>query len=267
MRSVELLPCASLRPYVRLIWLFEIDDPLEFGAPERVTPDGIVELVFHYRTPVHCRYANEEFAPQARSAAVSQTRRYLEFRPEQASGLITVRFQPWGAYHFFRAPVAEFSDRQLPCEALWGRHALEIEDRLAEAPSDEARVALVENFLLSQLARHRKKDIEPLVRTVWNHRGQVTVPDLCRELGVSERSLQRWFARGLGASPKQFARLARFLHACRLIRGGYGGNLTEVGLACGYYDQSHFISDFKSCAGMTPRQFRGNPGVSFLETN
>jgi AraC-like DNA-binding protein len=266
MRSREINPCPALRPYVRLIWLLEIEEPIEFGPPERVTPDGLVELVFHYRTPVSCRYEGEKFARQYRSAAVSQTRRYLEFCPEAATGLISVRFQPWGAYHFFRAPVAEFADRQFPCEALWGQSALEIEEKLAEAADDEARIALIENFLLAQLAYHSKPDIEPLVRAIWNRKGQISVPGLCREIGVGQRTLQRVFARALGTSPKRFTRLSRFLHACNLLRSGGVENLAEAGLVCGYYDQSHFISDFRSYAGMTPRQFLMRENVSFLKT-
>ena len=59
MRNRELIPCEPLRPYVRLIWLLELDDPAAFGPPERIAPDGVLEAVFHYRTPFACRYALE----------------------------------------------------------------------------------------------------------------------------------------------------------------------------------------------------------------
>ncbi len=265
MRSREIEPSPPLAPYVRLFWLFELDDPDDFGPPERITPDGLLELVFHYRTPFACRQAGEEFEPQARSVAVSQTRRWLEIRPRGASGLISVRFQPWGAYHFFRPPVSEVADVQMPVEMLWGRDAAELEARLAEAAGDAERVALVEAFLLAQLERHHKEDVEPLVRAVWRRRGRVAISSLCRQLGVGERRLQRTFASALGTSPKGFARLSRFLNACRVLRDGLEPTLTDAGLACGYYDQSHFIADFKAFSGLTPRAFLEASGVSYLE--
>jgi AraC-like DNA-binding protein len=264
-RSRELIPAEPLRPYVRLIWLLELDDPAEFGPPERIGPDGLLELVFHYRTPLACRYDGEAFERQPRSVAVSQTRRFVEIRPEGPSGLIAVRFHPWGAYHFFHPPVSELADRQAPTEALWGREALELEERLAEASGDRARVALVEQFLLAQLRRHGKPDVEPLVRAVWRHRGRVAVSRLCRDLGIGERRLQRTLSTALGTTPKGLARLARFLHACSLLRHGRGRGLADVGLACGYYDQSHFIAEFKAFSGLTPRQFVETANVSFLE--
>jgi len=265
LRSRELVPSAPLRPYVRLIWLLELDAPASFGPPERIGPDGLLELVFHYRTPMACRHDGEEFARQPRSVAVSQTRRFVEIRPEGATGLVSVRFHPWGACHFFRPPVSEVADRQSPTDVLWGRAALELEERLAEAPGDGARVALVERFLLAQLRRHRKADVEPLVREVWRRGGRVAVSELGRALGVGDRRLQRTFADALGTTPKGFTRLVRFLEACRLLRQGPGHGLADVGLACGYYDQSHFIAEFRAFSGMTPRQFAQSANVSFLE--
>lgn len=266
MRSLELLPCPPLRPYVRLLWVMELDEPATFGPPERITPDGLLEVVLHYRTPMACRHDGEDFAPQPHSVAVSQTRRFLEIRPRGATGLISVRFQPWGAYHFFRPPLSELADQQVDCEHLWGAAACRaLEERLADAGDDRERIALVEAFLLARLERHQKADMEPWVRAIWQCRGRVTMRSLCRELGVGERWLERRFARALGTTPKGFARLSRFLHACHLLRMGVEPTLTDVGLACGYYDQSHFNADFKAFSGITPRAFVDTASVSFLE--
>ena len=265
MRSVELMPCQPLRPYVRLIWLLELDDPDEFGPPERITPDGLVELIFHYRTPFACRYAGEELVPQPRTVAVSQTRRFVEIQPRGPAGLISVRFQPWGAFQFFRPPVSELADQQVAAEHLWGPDVLELEERLCAAAGDRDRIALVEDFLLARLRRHHKAGVEPLVRAVWNRRGRIAVTELCRDLGVGERRLQRTFAAALGTTPKRFARLCRFLHACSLLRNRIEPTLADVGLACGYYDQSHFTGEFKAFSGMTPRAFFEAAEVSFLE--
>lgn len=264
MRHREIAPCPHLAPYVRLIWLLETDDPADFGPPERIAPDGVLEIVFHYQTPFDCRYAGEDFTPQARSVAVSQTRRWLEIRPRGPSGMISVRFQPWGAYHFFRPPLSELADVQAPTELLWGSAVRELEERLVEAAGDEERVALVEAFLLTRLERHQKEDVEPCVRAIWQRQGRVAVSRLCGQLGIGERRLQRTFAAALGTTPKGFARLSRFLHACRVLRAGLEPTLTDVGLACGYYDQSHFIADFKDFSGMTPGAFLATD-VSYLE--
>lgn len=264
MRSREYNPCPALRPYVRLYWVFELDEPVEFGPPERINPDGLLELVFHYRTPVACRYDGERFQRQPLAVAVSQTRRFVEIRPEGASGLLSVRFQPWGACHFLGLPMAELADRQTPAEELWGAEAVRLGERLSEARDDLSRIILVEAFLLARLERHAKTDVEPLVRAVWSHRGRATVRHLCHELGVGERRLQRTFSTALGMTPKRFAQLTRFLSACGVLANRPPRSLAEIGLACGYYDQSHFTAEFRRFSGLTPRQFSRASGVSFL---
>ena len=265
-KHLELLPCPSLRPYIQLIWCFELDDAAGFGPPERIAPDGIVEIVFHYRDPMAMRFEAEPFGVQPRSSVVSQTRRFVEIRPTGRTGLVSVRLRPWGAHHFLDVPIAEIADREVSAQDLWGVEARDLEGRLADAGDTSTRVRLVEAFLLRQLGRHHQKaDVEPLVRAVWARGGQVQVRELCDDLGLTERSLQRLFASALGVPPKSYARLVRFQNACsRLQRGGWT-SLTQLSLECGYYDQAHFNGDFKAFSGMTPRDFLTRGGLSYLD--
>ncbi len=264
MKYLELAPSPALRPYARLLWCLELETPVEFGPPERIAPDGIVELVFHYRVPMAIRFAQEPFALQARSSVVTQTRRFLEIQPGGPTGLISVRFNPWGAYHFFEPPVSELADQVISAEDLWGGVVRELEDRLAEAGSLRERVTLVERFLLGQLEQHQKPNVESLVRGVWKRKGHVKVAALCQEFGLGERTLQRTFRNAIGMPPKGFARLTRFLHACAVLRQPRQTSLTQVAYDCSYYDQAHFIDDFKDLSGVTPGQFLSSGNISFL---
>ena len=267
MRYEEFPIDPRLAPYVRLIWQLEIDRPADFGAPERVMPDGIVEIVFPYRAAFDLRFAGEPFRTQAGSFAISQTKRFVEIRPEQPAGFLSVRFYPWGAYHFFDLPVSAFADRAIGITELWGAEATEIDERLASAASTDHRVALVQRFLLHRLHRHAKRDVRPVVGAVWAGRGQRSVADLCRETGVTERTLERTFRSALGVSPKQFARLTRFLCACDQLKHGGWTTLGEVAHAVGYYDQSHFNAEFKGFAGVCPTGFLKHEHVAYLDVD
>jgi hypothetical protein len=70
----------ALGQYVQLIWTLDVDEAASFGKAERILPDGIVEAVFHYRTPFAMRYRGAEFDRQPASLVVSQTRRFIESR-------------------------------------------------------------------------------------------------------------------------------------------------------------------------------------------
>lgn len=262
---LELLPSPALRPYIQLIWCVESDGSAGGELSQRIAPDGIVELVLYYRGRVSVRLAGREAGPQPRSSLVCQASRYLDLDDLGAVGFVSVRFRPWGALHFFEPPVSDLADRIVSAADVWGPAAGALEERLALARSVAERVALVEAFLFERLRRHHRSDVEEAVRAVWRRRGVFRVPDLCHDLGISERTAQRVFQAAVGMPPKRYGRLVRFLNACAVLRGPGASRLAEVAQICGYYDQAHFSADFKAFSGMTPAQFPGAEVFSFLE--
>jgi AraC-like DNA-binding protein len=255
----------ALAQHVQLIWTLDVDDAASFGRAERILPDGIVEAVFHYRTPFAMRYRGGGFDGQPASLVVSQTRRFIEIQPIGPGGFVSVRFFPWGASHFVGAPVSAFADRTVTAADLWGRDVEGVQEQLGAATSIRERGRAIQTFLLRQLRRHRKDSIEALVRAVGGYKGEGRVGTLCRDLGVTQRTLERAFARALGYSPKHFLRLRRFLHTCQLLRRLERPRLADVALQGGYYDQAHCIGDFQTFAGMTPREFVAAEKAVFLD--
>jgi AraC-like DNA-binding protein len=256
---------ASLAPYVQLIWTFEVDVPTSFGSAERIFPDGIVEAIFHYRTPFDMRYRCAPFSRQPASLVVSQTRSFLEIEPAGTSGFVSVRFHPWGACHFFEHPISAFADQMVAAIDVWGDDATFVEERIATVTSARERVDVIQQFLMRQLRRYRRDSIEILVRRCRANHGRDRVAHLCRDIGVSERMLERTFRNGLGYSPKHFLRLSRFLHTCHLLRHSARPHLTHLAHQAGYYDQAHCIADFTAFAGMTPRAFVSADKAAFLD--
>lgn len=112
------------------------------------------------------------------------------------------------------------------------------------------------------LARHlmRAAPIDPLAMAAGRLllREPRPIADVARRLGVSPRHLTRTFRRGIGLTPKMFARISRFQRVAALLDGdGLGGEvLAGVALACGYYDQSHLVRDVRAFAGGTPVALR-----------
>ena len=265
MRHLEICPSPWLRPHVQLIWCLELEHPDEFGPPERIAPDGIVELVFHYRRPMAIRFAGEPFTLQPASSVVSQTRRFVEICPRGPTGLISVRFHPWGAVRFLGRPVSEIADRMLAAEDVWGTSVRELEECLAAAGDVRSRVALIESFLLDRLDVRAGVDAEAMVRRIRQGRGACRVAEICRDFGFSERKMQRISQSALGMAPRSYARLTRFLRACSMLRRGQWCRLTDVAHECGYYDQAHFNGDFKALSGLTPMELVASPHLSFLE--
>jgi transcriptional regulator GlxA family with amidase domain len=93
------------------------------------------------------------------------------------------------------------------------------------------------------------------VELLFQMKGQISVVELAQRLGISKRNLERRFSQEIGLSPKQLAKTIRLQALLKMLNQSQSKSLTELALECGYYDQAHFIKDFKEFTGLSPKQF------------
>lgn len=141
----------------------------------------------------------------------------------------------------------------LALEDVWGRAAVELEERLATAPTWSERFAIVEHELARRLDGAREAD--PELASVWRlmlrSRGRAQVEELADDLGWSRKRLWSRFRRQLGIGPKRAAQLIRFDHAAHRLAGGLSP--AAAAAESGYADQSHLHRDARAFTGKTPR--------------
>ena len=165
------------------------------------------------------------------------------------TGSVLVRFTPQGAA-CLGVPAGELSDRHVALEDLVApARVAEASERLHAARDDRARVDVVEALLL-ELPFARDPLVTRAIDLLANAHDGATVAAIARALGTSERQFERRFAARVGLTPKRFARLRRFEHAVALARST--PSFSAVAQAAGYYDQSHFIRDFRGFVGVAP---------------
>jgi AraC-like DNA-binding protein len=254
----------ALAPFVKCIWSLDTDRPVREARPERILPDGCVELVFHFGEPFRSRYAQRESHLQPQSLVVGQMRRWLEIEPSGRVGFVAVRFYARGAYLFFREPLAELTNQDVDLENVWGREAAKLTENVGLASDMARRVGFVEVALLRILRRNDRFDrtVDHCLGLIESSSGQLDVAQLAKTVGISSRHLSRRFHERVGVSPKEFARVSRFLHAVRRLAQRRDTSLTDIAIACGYFDQAHFNHEFRELAGMTPREFFTYPNVA-----
>jgi AraC-like DNA-binding protein len=265
MRIREYPVLAALAPFVKCVWSLESDGPVRDVPRERILPDSCVELVLHFHDPFRTHFASGESALQPRSFVVGQMTRFLEIEPAGRAGFVAVRFHARGAYLFFHCPLSEVAAGVVDLEDVWRTRAREWTERVALARDMAARVRIIEEALLALLYENGRTDpaVDRGLQLIEASGGQLRVAELAAEIGVSCRHLTRQFQRAIGLSPKEFGRVSRFLHALRLLSGGKHRSLTDVALACGYFDQSHFNHEFREFAGISPGALSGFPNVAF----
>lgn len=263
----EFQPNDRLAEFVQLIWVMESEFEDERCPRERILPDGIVELVFHYAEPFITHRADGSSYHQPKAFAISQMRQFIEIEPTGPVGMVCARFYPWGAYHFFQTPIQSFLDDQVDAETLWPEQYDELFNSICANKEPETKKQLVEEFLIARLNENERSDkrIDEAIRQIRHSAGTRSASELCEQLNISEKQLQRNFLASMGTTPKVFSRVSRFLYLCSHLADFRHKTLTELAYDCGYFDQAHFIKEFKQFSGFTPRQFFERNNVSFAD--
>ena len=145
----------------------------------------------------------------------------------------------------------------------------DLEDKMMNSVSDQQRILTVESFILQRLQQKQipQLPVFEVLKFILTTTGNPKVKELSTDYFVSERQLERQFQKFTGFVPKQFIRINRFNRAIRLY-GNRDFRLIDIALDCGYYDQSHFINDFKQFSGLSPKDFfRGKtPATDWLDS-
>lgn len=167
-----------------------------------------------------------------------------------------VRFRSGMAAAFIPVPGNEMTDRLLPLHDVWGKKVHRLSEQFGEARSADECITLLAGHLVDPA---QPDVVQKVSASIVDRSGQVRVDELAFDAGLSARQLRRLFIEQMGLSPKHFSRVIRFRHSLSRLRESRRGDWAEVALECGYYDQAHFINEFREFSGYTPSEFAALP--------
>ena len=170
---------------------------------------------------------------------------------------IGVTFKLGGAYPFLGIPLSELHNQIVALDAIWGSFAAEIRERIYAAPTIQARFVLFEQLLLARLgeAPYLLKAVRYAIQQIATQHGALSIRALSDEIGMSQKHLIEQFKLMVGGTPKELARLYRFVHLLRSIDSTQPVNWTMVAHDSLFYDQSHFNRDFEAFTGHNPTSY------------
>lgn len=252
-------PSPGLASCITDIWVWELPCALvrSDGGTLTLLPDGHPTMCFVYGDPLIASDGRRTFT--TRSAVCGFQARPVQVSCEGHAAGITVRFRPWSLARFFPPSLEEAAERRIDCRDLFARRAVEdLESQLFELPTSLARVRQVERFLLG-LLRTRESDrlVERTVMHLCSGKHGMSVAQMAREFGATERTLERRFRGVIGVPPKRFARVMRLQAAVTAPEPPE--RWSEFALHCGYYDQSHLNREAKAIFGASPSTMRKAP--------
>ena len=171
--------------------------------------------------------------------------------------MAAIRLRPAASRTLLRFSLQEVSGRFVDLELVFPS-AKRLCERLAEASNDGERIRALEEWLIAMACPAPRRYVDAAVGTILESGGRVSMDALVLRAGTSLRQLERQFREDVGLTPKTFSRIVRLQAALRRVR--QGSALTEVALACGFYDQAHMTRDFRELASMSPGAWQSHAG-------
>lgn len=252
-----LAPPPELEDFVDCFWDLTSPDVNGPSEPEIVLPDGKTELIVHFGDDFF-KLEKGEYVRQARVLMSGQLTERIFIKPSGRVGVVSVRFKAAGAARFFDIPYDEIVDRVIDFSLYEKDVAQRLANEIACVGGPAERFDILRKLLLERLVKQESKEdifVRQACRYITQSEGSYSVKDLAKLIGFSERQLERKFKKQVGLTPKQLSRTMRFQKFIALSKTSAHLTLTDVSLACGYYDQSHFIKDFIKFSGVSPMNY------------
>ncbi len=244
------LPSPVLQPFIRHFMITEAKD----DVVNRVLPNTAITIAFRLSGQVNDMVDGQKSKlPLSLISGLRKSNRMINYT-KNASNLI-VLFREGAAVHFIEEPLNELTGQSLSLDVLKGYdQVFVLEEQLNNTNDHFRQIALVEQFLLSHISNHKSDSlIVKALNIIQQYDGTLKMKELADVLCISQDAFEKRFRRQVGTSPKQFAYLVRMKS---IIEAGFTTQtLSEKAFKAGYYDQSHFIKDFKTFTGLTPTDF------------
>lgn len=241
---------SGLKPYLKFICSMDCEEEAD-TFHIRVLPDACVELFFNFTNSPIAIIGNKQYTGSIITSRMSVP---MEVQMRKGAGCLAICFQPGMAYPFLQVPMHNLTDSTISLSDIWDGLS-EIEDQLGMASTNEVRIAILQKYLLQKL-NTQKEDMQLnyCLKQLHSSADLIPVSHLSHTLGISQRHLSRKFQEYTGLSTKSYLRVSRFIRSLENMKRKPLLSLTQVAYESGYYDQSHFIRDYKAYAGCTPAE-------------
>lgn len=264
MRDKVFYPSDSLSRYIKYYWTCaHIGDTREL-----MYPSGCLELCIDITNGDTIRHRGDRSMTVPRVEVLGHWNIPTTATIKKGNTCLITRFQPHAGSLFFPNQLAEFTNESIDLFDILSKETIEFYSRLMDQPSLEQKVKVLEAFLIDRLVRARRDQdkirlVEGLCNSIGRNNDLFDLGRLSAEFGFSERYIQKLFLNYVGITPKSFFSVQRFNKSLGLVRSA-NMSLTNIAYECGYYDQAHFIKEFKSYTGISPSQLSG--AVSIVDS-
>ena len=253
----------DLESIVKFYWTLEVPfDPK--NQKQKIVPDGCIEMTFNFGDKIK-RYTSEtDFILHPNAMVMGQRTKSFDILPTGNVDTFAICFYPIGFANFVKIPLENLVDKETPILELFGQvEAYKLEQQMIQAVDTRQRIDIVEAFFLKMLIEKNtisnivKSTVDVLLKT----NGATPINVILKEDITKRRQLERHFKKQIGISPKQLGKAIRLQATLNLLLNKKTETLTDIAYESEYFDQNHFIKDFKDLVGVTPKDFLYNESM------
>ena len=249
-------PTGILSKYIQNYFIVETYNSIDFMPKERVYPTGNATMVFHYGSPSIFQKKDSIKNIEPNLVICGQQTSYYDLSLSGKTGMIFIVFKPHGVKSFFNFPITELLNENLSLHDLLNNETIELEDKLFNSPNNRQRITHLENFLIKRLIHNNEFErVEHALKIIENSKGQIKAQDIAHEVCLGIKQLERTFSKCVGINPKKYSSIVRFQNVIQMRRKHKNSSMFQLAFDNGYYDHAHFIHDFKSYTGLSPKEF------------
>lgn len=249
MRAYYFQPGELLKPFIKTFVIIESGD----GLQNSILPDTTLTMAFRLRGAITYQTQPGAGFPSSFIAGIRKSTLTVSYAKDTLNLLVI--FQEGAAPAFFNTPLHEFAGTPVALNNLVQASMVRnVEEQLCAFATHAERITFIENWLIARLGNYTPDPLmQHAIQKIRSAGGDIRIKELVAGLPVSRDPFEKKFRKIVGTSPKQFASIVRM----RNLIDNYSAHnrLTNVAYSAGYFDQSHFIKDFHSFTGKTPKEY------------
>ncbi len=245
-----------LKNYIKFFWELHIENT---QLNHKIIPQKNINLRFNLNeTPQYvCSNGKEYLLEDVYFSGLQDHFRNARLKLNGNVDVLGICFFPDGFFPFLKIPVSEFKNQLLGAGEVGFKLASTISERLKEAPNVAARLNILENELSSLLddRNYMPESFRQLFNVLKQNDNSIQISEFCHRNNIGMRQLERMYNKYVGVSAMTYSTLNRFHNSLNQVLYHEYSKLSDIAYGNGYFDQMHFIKEFKRFAGNTPKSF------------
>ncbi len=251
MKFTRIDPHPDLEPFIECYWMMQSRN----STPkiEKIIPDGFTELIFNYGD-VYKSKISGEWQFQSPHLFAGQITSYFYLENTGWTGSFAIKLKPAALTQFFGLNMVAYLDQIIDLDSFPHVQLANLKNLFLPFENEHKLKQLLDDRFLELCKNATENPLENALTLIFESNGTASVAELATSAGVNERQLERLFKKYIGLAPKYYSRIIKFNHIFQLIKEEKC-TWSDIVYQSGYYDQSHFIRNFKAFTGEDPSSY------------